>query len=237
MVGAGGGAADMRVTALPGNVSPAAQALARAAGWQLEFAPPGAGSDADAALVARAEGRPVLFVPQGARVARKIRRIVVLHEGSPAVAPGLAVADEAALVTGASVVVLHVAEARTPPEAGSLPIPSFVDHDHHDWSEWRREFIRRFCDTAESPDVSLDVVTGEVVPALLARARELRANLLVVTWKGDPSAGRAGTARAVLGAAECPVLLVREEGATARPQVGKGRRMILRPPGGRPPAP
>jgi nucleotide-binding universal stress UspA family protein len=220
----------MRVTALLGNVPAAARALARAVGWQLEFAPPSGASDADSALAAGVEGRPVLFVPKGARVARTIRRIVVLHEGSPAVAPGLAIADKAALITGASVIVLHVAETRTPPEAGSLPIPSFVDHGHHDWSEWREEFIHRFC-TTESADVSLDVITGEVIPAVLARIGELGANLLVVTWKGDPSAGRAATARAVLGAAECPVLLVPEQGPVARRQAGKGRRMVLRPPG------
>lgn len=217
------------VVALPHNVPPRARAFAEAAGWRLELAAV-AGADADAALAAGAGGRSVLFVPAGARTARKLRRILVLHEGSPAVTPGLEAADAAAVAAGAALVVLHVPAATTPPEPGSLPAPRFVDHDEYDWSEWRDEFVRRFCARAKTADVSFNVVTGEIVPSVLARAKRLRADLVVVTWKGDASPGHAETVRSVLGAAPCPVLIVPERRPETGPRAAEGRRMVLRPP-------
>jgi nucleotide-binding universal stress UspA family protein len=230
MVGIGGGATLVRdVTALPDNVPARARAFAEAAGWRLELAAV-VGSDADAALAAGAGGRWVLFVPPRARTARKLRRILVLHEGSPAVTPGLEAADAAAVATGASIAVVHVPSATTPPEPGSLPAPRFVDHDEYDWSEWRDEFVRRFCAGAKAADVSFDVVTGDVVPSVLARAKRLRADLVVVTWKGDASPGHAETVRSVLTAAPCPVLIVPERSPGEGRQTVEGRRMVLRPP-------
>lgn len=225
----------MKVLALPENALPRARTFAETAGWRLEQAAV-AGADVDAALAAGAGGRSVLFVPPGARVPRRLRRILVLHEGSPAVTPGLQAADEAAVAAGAVLVVVHVPTAATPPEPGSLPAPRFVDHDGYDWSEWRDEFVRRFCARARAADVSLDVVTGEVVPSVLARAKRLRADLVVVTWKGDAGPGHAGTVRSVLGAAPCPVLVVPERAPRAGPEPAEGR-MVLRAPDARGEAP
>lgn len=98
------------------------RSLARALGWHLEAAPPTSGRDVDAFVE---EDRLLLVVPEGARVPRTIRRILVPHQRSPAVVHGLGVADQLAVVTGAEVVVVHVPSVDVPSERGSLPAPRF----------------------------------------------------------------------------------------------------------------
>jgi nucleotide-binding universal stress UspA family protein len=189
--------------------------LLGAAGWTAEAAPAGSADDLAGALALGAEGRDVVFVPPRARLARALRRIVVLHEGGPAADPGVDAANEAAVASGAEIVVVHVASIEPPSEAGSLPAPRFADHGYYDWLEWRREFLRRFGRASEGTSLRLEVALGPAHDTILERARRLRASLLVVTWKGEPGAGHAETLKAVAADAPCPVLILPERtGAT-----------------------
>ncbi|MBF6557995.1 MAG: universal stress protein [Acidimicrobiales bacterium] len=198
----------MRTIAItpPGALRRAAP-LAAAAGWELEPSPDGHTEADDAAL---ATGEPLLVVPPQARVARRLRRILVVHEGSPLVAPAVELADEAALQSGAEIVVLHAASASRPRAPGSLPAPRFVDHSGYDWAEWRAEFLRRFCRCSEGLCVNLEVAVGQPAVAVPAALPRLRPDLVIATWKGQAGAGRGRLIRLLLREASSPVLVLRE---------------------------
>lgn len=204
----------MRVLIIPGRAAPRARRLLDSAGWTLEPGPHDL--DVGSALAAAAEGRPVLFVPSGARVARRLRRILVLHEGSPSVAAGVDAADEAAVASGAEITVLHVPTVEPPATAGSLPAPHLADHAPHDWEEWRREFLERFCGRSPGVPLRLEVATGPPVESMLGAARRFRSDLVVSTWKGELGPGRAERLKSVVLDAPSPVLILLEREAAPR---------------------
>ena len=192
----------------PAHRSGAASQLARSAGWEVEVTT--GGGDLPIALAAGAEGRSVFFVPGGARVARRLRRILVLHEGGPAAVGGVDAADRAALATGAEIVVLHVPTLEPAAGPSALAAPRVVDQPHYEWLEWQQEFMRRFCRCSEGISLRLELAAGSPAEATLERARRLRADLLVVTWKSEAGPGRAETLKAVAAAAPCPLLILPE---------------------------
>lgn len=198
----------MRTIAVAPPTAPdRAASLARAAGWELESFPE---PDTTAELALAATSDPVLVVPPGARVPRALHRILVVHEGSPVVAPAMELADEVALHSGAEIIVLHVASPTSPAGRGSLPAPRFVDHSGYDWQEWRSEFLRRFCRCSEGLCVRLEVATGEPAAAIPVAVRRIRPDLLVATWKGKTGPGRGRVLGTLLRDAPCPVLVLRE---------------------------
>lgn len=199
------------VVLVPGSALGRARSLGVDAGWELEATRLEA--DVEGALAEVTGGRPLLFVPPRARVPRRLRRILIPHEGSPAAARGVEVADALAGTCGAALTILHVPSFDALAGAGSFPAPRFVDRPHHDWSAWRREFERRFCRCSEGVEVSLRVATGSPAASILESAGRLHADLIVLSWKGDRRPGRAETLKRVLGGSPCPVLVVAERRA------------------------
>lgn len=197
----------MRTIAVTPGILKRAGSLAAAAGWDLQ---PSLDEQArpETALVGTHE--PVLVVPPGGRVPSALRRILVVHEGSPLVAPAMQVADETAHRSGAEIVVLHVASVKRPTAPGSLPAPRFADHCGYDWEEWRSEFLRRFCRCSEGLRARLEVITGEPALALTAALRRLGPDLVLATWKGKTGPERGRVLRALLRDSPCPVLVLRE---------------------------
>lgn len=202
------------VLLVPGRALGRARALGPTAGWELE--PLDVEADVGSALAAGAGGSSVLFIPPGARVPRKLRRILVPHEGSPGATSGVEAADVMSSICGAEIVVLHVPTFEVPTVPGSLAAPRFVDRPQYDWAAWRNEFERRFCRCSDGVQVSLRVATGPPAPAILDAARRLRADLIVLAWKGEAGPGRADTLKGVLEAAPCPILIVPERAAAVR---------------------
>jgi nucleotide-binding universal stress UspA family protein len=162
----------------------------------------------DAALDAASSGTPVLLLPPGVGEPGPISTVLVPHEGSQSVFPGIDLAGQVARAADASVVVLHVSGGSRP-APGGLAAPRMADHAYHDWTEWRGEFARRFLESLPLGWV-LKVATGPPAGAVLRAARELHADLIVAAWKGDARHGRARTMKALLAGAPCPVLLVLE---------------------------
>lgn len=197
------------VVLVPGSASGRVRALGLDAGWDVQAGSPRA--DVESALAAGVAGRPVLFISPAARVPRKLRRILIPHEGTPAPAQGVELADALARVCGAELIVLHVPSFDVAAGHGSLRAPRFIDHPQYDWPAWRREFERRFCRCSDGVKVSLQVAVGEPARSILEVARRLRAELIVLTWKREPRAGRAETLKCVLREAPCPALVVSEQ--------------------------
>jgi nucleotide-binding universal stress UspA family protein len=195
------------IVVTPPSALKRAGSLAAAAGWDLQSS---VDEQAWPETALAGTHEPVLVVPPGGHVATDLRRILVVHEGSPLVAPAMQVADEAALRSGAEIVVLHVASATRPTAPASLPAPRFADHCGYDWEEWRSEFLRRFCRSSEGLYVRLEVITGEPALVLTAAVRRLRPDLVLATWKGKTGPERGRVLRVLLRDSPCPVLVLRE---------------------------
>src|SRR6185295_16287875 len=117
--------------------------------------------DARAAIGLVGRGRAVLLMPEATHGAGRLRRIVVIHEGSRGDRAGMDAADDAAVASGAKVIVLHVPSKHPSRSAASLPF-RMADHAVHDWAEWREEFMRRFGSSSEGVDITLQVGASSV---------------------------------------------------------------------------
>jgi hypothetical protein len=166
------------ITVLPSDAGPRVTALLASAGWRTAIAAPGDGS-AEAALDVVRRGHPVLSVPDGAQPPSQLRRILVLHKGSRGDRAGMDAADEAAVASGAGIVVLHVPRSSPSTAAASMPF-RMADHGTYDWDEWREEFLRRFCRC--SPGVRIALSMGAGPTAMLRdQVRDERPDLVIVS--------------------------------------------------------
>jgi nucleotide-binding universal stress UspA family protein len=132
---------------------------------------------------------PVVVVPPAAKVAPRLRRVLVPLEGTAS--SSLAPRSIVELASGAEieVVVLH------------------VDESVEDDEEWTREFLSRFCPWGVG-DVRLERRAGrreELIPLVAA---ESQSDLIVLGWAQQLSDGRAPVVRAALERSTVPVLLV-----------------------------
>jgi hypothetical protein len=168
------------ITVLPNDAAPQVEALLTGAGWKAASnrkAP--ADGRAVAALDVVRRGDPVLFVPAEAKPAKKLRRILVVHKGSRGDRAGMDAADEAAVASGARIIVLHVPPSSPSSTKASMPF-RMADHGTYDWSEWREEFLRRFCRC--SPGVRIELRVGPGTRAMLRdQVREEHPDLVIVS--------------------------------------------------------
>ncbi len=185
-------------------------------GWLLEPADLPPGWSPARILAAASQAAAVLAVRPGVRVPKRPRRVIVAHEATPLPAPGVDLADTVAVATGAEVLLVHVLPSGAGPEGrpkppGTLEPPRFVDHGHHDWLAWRREFERRFCHLSRGVKATVVLETGSPARAILQATRHYLGDLLILTWKRQAAPGRARVVRKILREAPCPVLLIGEE--------------------------
>jgi Universal stress protein family len=197
-----------RITIIPGPLAREMAELASAAGWDVRPAR-AAAADLEAAPMAGARGRLVLFVPAGSRLPSCLTHVLVPHDATPATSAVLAtVLGDTSRWSQAEIVMLHVAAAELPSQPGSLPAPRMIDHQGSDWSDWREEFDRRFGRISPGMLVSVELASGAREESILTMARELGADLLILAWSGVLEDNRARTVRSLCALAPCPVLLV-----------------------------
>jgi nucleotide-binding universal stress UspA family protein len=194
------------VVVFPPRALDKARGLLEPAGWAVDE---GSGGPAgvQSALDAARDGKDALYLPEEASVAAPTRRIIALHDGTPASAPAVGAAGRVAGATGAHVHVLHVPPAIPESDPGSLAGLRMSDHGGEVWAQWRQEFARRFC--TFTPDVSwdLDVAMGPPVEAILDEARRVEADMIVAT-AGPEVRVRPEVLRHVADGSPCPVLIV-----------------------------
>lgn len=142
--------------------------------------------------------KPIVVVPPCGTARAEIRRVLVPLEGSTessqAVDQALALADGADL----EVVVLHVHTPQT--------VPAFQDQPHHATSAWQREFTARHI----QPDRSAKIIqhVGTASDRVVPTANDVDADLIILTWNQDLTAGHARVIRDTLAQSSIPVLLV-----------------------------
>jgi nucleotide-binding universal stress UspA family protein len=142
--------------------------------------------------------RPVVVVPPEAvqTMARPLHTLLVPLEGSEASA-GPVLADLLSLVGDrVELVVVHVFTDAT--------VPAVLDHPEWELSLWGDEFLARFCPGA----TNIVLRTGEVGLGVCESCTNVGADLIVLSWSQDASAGHAAVVREVLGRATVPVLLL-----------------------------
>ncbi|HEY1878402.1 MAG TPA: universal stress protein [Caulobacteraceae bacterium] len=214
-------AADLRGATLEARAGNPAEAIVTAAadcGSRLivmsprsaDVGPAGAISDTALAVLRAATCPVVLVDPTRAPGAWDLRRMLALHDGSPAVSHALGQVADLVREAGAELMVLQVAHDALALEAGSIAPPAYVDQVQHSWPAWSAEFLHRLGSICLLEAVSVRLLLGHGEPAdeMVRMAGEESADLIVLAWKGRSD--DASTLKAVLRDASCPVMVTRE---------------------------
>ena len=138
-------------------------------------------------------------------------RIVVPHDYGPEADQALEWAAGLIKVAGGTLVLLHVILVPAPPVRKMPMIPALRPTEDPD------ESTRKLREAADRHGVPAEVdvfETSDAGPGIVARARELRADMIAI---GAPSQARGGFYRAIMGSvvdqvvwhAACPVVVVR----------------------------
>ena len=94
------------IAVIPPEATERIAPLLGAAGWDVDEAAEAFGDEPAAALDVVRLGEPAVYVPRGAAPAGQLDRILVVHEGSRGSRASMDAADEAAVATGAEIIVL-----------------------------------------------------------------------------------------------------------------------------------
>ena len=142
--------------------------------------------------------KPIVVVPPCGTPRAQPGRVLVPLEGttesSEAIEQVLALADR----VGLEIVVLHV----DTPQA----VPAFQDQPHHAISAWQREFAARF--VPQGCGVKVIQHVGAAADRVVPTAHDVHADLIVLAWNQDLTAGRAQVIQETLAQSSIPVLLV-----------------------------
>ena len=158
---------------------------------------------------------PVLLVqPERGLEPWALRRILLPHDGTPTTTAAIDPAGDLAELTGAEVLVVHVAApgAPAPVEPGSFVAPRYLDQPQHEWPAWASEFISRMSALGHPPtevQLTLLMAAGDPGEQIVRVSRERESDLVVLAWHGSWEPQRAATMKRVIRDARCPVLLVR----------------------------
>lgn len=165
--------------------------------------------------------KPVAVVPPDATIATDPKRMLVAANGTLPTAPALATVLRNAVRSDVLVAVLHVYE--------ETAVPLFEDQPQHERDEREREFIARF---GLTPGVNVSFRVGRPGAQVLEESRRDQADLLILAWHRDLSAGRAAVVRQVLEGSTVPVLLLpvaQYGGRTPAGADGFGSKQLSRP--------
>ena len=195
------------IAVVPASAAERVQPLLTAAGWEAAPPPEDHDHDAGPAVDVVRRGGPTIHVPADSAPATQLRRILLVHLGSRGDRAAVDAADEAAVTSGAEIIVLHLPSSTPTSTSASLPF-RMADHAAYEWAEWREEFLRRFCRC--SPGVLVTLRVGSTA-RLASHIREAGPDLVIVSAPTDsePAVGEALEAMVV---AATPVLIVPARG-------------------------
>jgi nucleotide-binding universal stress UspA family protein len=141
--------------------------------------------------------KPVVLVPAGARLPRRIRRVLLPLDGTARSAAAVAEAAERFARGGAELVVLHVFDAQT--------VPKFWDQHAHAGQAWEQEFLARYC---ALPGARLELRSGAAAEHVVKVAGAEQADMIALAWSQRLEPGRAAAVRRTVLDAEVPVMLL-----------------------------
>jgi len=143
--------------------------------------------------------KPIAVVPPHAQVRQRLARILLPLEGTSETSQALEKTRKLAHGRQLEILVLHVHSPAT--------VPAFSDHEPHATQLWEQEFLSRYIGP---PHQRVSLVRRLGVPAddVVAVAREMNAELIVLAWNQDLSPGRARIVSETLAHSDVPVLLI-----------------------------
>jgi nucleotide-binding universal stress UspA family protein len=147
--------------------------------------------------VATSTRHPVVVVPPACVHPFRLDRVLVPLEAVVATTTALRSFLGALADGGVEIVALHVLE----PHA----LPPVTDQPHHEVDAFADEFLRRF---GHRPDTRLELRTGDPATHVLAVAREIGADGIILGWNQRLDVGRASIVRSVLDESPIPVILL-----------------------------
>ncbi|HVA08284.1 MAG TPA: universal stress protein [Acidimicrobiales bacterium] len=140
--------------------------------------------------------KPVVLVPPEVAAPISIRRILVPLEGAEASSRSVREQLRPLLVAEVELIVLHVFTEAT--------LPTMLDRPYRDLEILGREFLIRHHPQATHIDLRL----GPVAERVAEVSAEHGADLIVLSWSQDATAGRAQVIREVLRSSTLPVMLL-----------------------------
>ena len=154
--------------------------------------------------------RSALNAASQAQRLRCLRRILVPLDGTFEAVVSVGEASVLAQRANARLIMLHVVDDR-PDTARAPASPLYMDNPSYELEAWRDEFIRSSFAVQERPPVApTDVVlrAGDPVREIARYAAESDADLVVASWNGTLSRGRAKVVQRLLERATCPLLFL-----------------------------
>ncbi|MGD0766576.1 MAG: universal stress protein [Dehalococcoidia bacterium] len=154
--------------------------------------------------------RSALNAASQAQRLRCLRRILVPLDGTFEAVWSVGEASALAKRANARLIMLHVVDDR--PETARAPAsPVFMDHPSYELEAWRDEFIRSSFAVHQPPPVATtDVVlrAGDPGREISRYAADSDADLVVASWNGSMSKGRARVVQKLLQRATYPLLFL-----------------------------
>ncbi|GEM_PF-478810 len=154
--------------------------------------------------------KPVVVVPPEALAPGTFLRLLVPLEGTESSSRPVLQALYPLLAVDVEIIVLHVFTDKT--------LPRMLDRPQRDLELLGREFLATHCPLA----TGIELRSGPVGARVSEVSRQHRADLVVLSWSQDSSAGRANVVREVLGTSVLPVLLLPVASASAASDVPRG---------------
>ncbi|HCM39658.1 MAG TPA: hypothetical protein DIS93_06785 [Bdellovibrionales bacterium] len=154
---------------------------------------------------------PVVFAPPGHDWNHwKPKRMLLPQDSTEECAAAVAPAVGFSSKSKSHLTLLHVpiySAGILEPAHHALPLPRYLDQPQHAIRAWQEAFIERLCELGHVPEgVELDLVlgTGDPGEEILAWAKRIQADLIVLPWHRDLET--ADIFRAVIRGAECPIM-------------------------------
>ncbi len=148
--------------------------------------------------VAQRSAKPVVLIPaQAGQPPRRIRRVLLLLDGTTQSADAVAEAAERFVRGGAELVILHVFDAGT--------VPKFWDQQAYAEQTWGTEFLARFCTL---PGTRLVLRGGAAADNVVDVAEAEQADMIALAWSQRLAPGDAAAVQPAVRDARIPVMLV-----------------------------
>jgi nucleotide-binding universal stress UspA family protein len=149
---------------------------------------------------------------------RHLRRIVVPLDGNFESVRSLEQACALSSHSNARLLMLHIVDSR--PETAPAPAsPIFLDYPRYELEAWQDEFVRSsFAISGQPKDANMVVAlrVGDPGEEIVRYAADTDCDLLIASWKGRLSPGRARVVQQLLERATYPLLFL----VSRRPDAG-----------------
>lgn len=133
--------------------------------------------------------------------------------GTPDSAQALTPAIDLLTQTAAEVDLLHISTpySKHISDKGAFVTPYYTDYQHHEWSIWSKEFLKRFCPVFDRNNIkyNLYLANGDPASEIIAHSKKFNNDIIAMAWHGHIGHMKAQVLQQVIQDAPCPILLIK----------------------------